>query len=122
MPDCFLAKFAPETPCEGRLVRCHLIAKQTLRKEALPGSYRTWVWGCGGIMGNAGHHGMLDHSRTLRVPREALPADVEEFAADHGLGWYLDREYGLRVVDHRLAEHFDVLSRGALAPWPPDAA
>lgn len=55
---------------------------------------RCWVWGCGGMTGNAGHHGMLDTARTLRVCRHRLPLAVEEFAADYGISWWLDREYG----------------------------
>lgn len=114
---CFLAQFS-ERPCEGRLVRAHLVRQQVIQRELLdargqvnellgaqgkgrlPRSHdlrwdsRTWVWACGGPTGNGGHHGMLDHSRTLRVPRAALPEDVEEFAAEFGLGWWLDREYG----------------------------
>jgi hypothetical protein len=95
-PTCWLAEFS-DAPCDGDLRKCHLIAKQTIRRElgdALKWDDRVWVWGCGGIMGCSGHHGMLDYSRTLRVPRERLPAAVEAFAAEHGLGWYLNREYG----------------------------
>ena len=44
-------------------------------------------------MGNAGHHGMLDASRTLRVPRDRIPAGTEHLAAELGLTWWLDREY-----------------------------
>jgi len=47
-------------------------------------------------MGNAGHHGMFDYARTIRIPRAALPADVEKLAVDAGLMWYLDRIYGKR--------------------------
>jgi hypothetical protein len=39
---------------------------------------------------------MLDYARTIRIPRDALPLAVEEFAAEHGLTWWLEREYGLR--------------------------
>ena len=91
---CFLAQFAPEQPCNGRLVKVHLIPRHLMLKERLPDSYRTWVWACGGIMGNAGHHGQLDHSRTLKVPRHMLPAEVEAYAEEHGIGWWLTREYG----------------------------
>jgi hypothetical protein len=53
-----------------------------------------WVWACGGLgFGNGGHHGMLDHSRTLRVPLEALPSATIELAVELGLDWWLDREY-----------------------------
>jgi hypothetical protein len=74
-----------------------LLPKQVIRREL--GAYyswdeRTWIWGCGGLTGIGGHHGQLDHSRTLRVPREKLPPGLEDFAAEHGLTWWLDREYG----------------------------
>lgn len=89
-------------PCAGRLVKAHLIRRQTLEREA-PGfdvwDERVWVWACGGPLGNAGHHGQLDAGhRPLRVPRAALPAEVEVVAAELGLGWWLDREYGPREL------------------------
>jgi hypothetical protein len=93
---CFLARFSDD-PCDGRLVKAHLIRRQVIRRElgpALEWHGDTWVWACGGITGCSGHHGALDHARTLRVPRGELPADVEDFAAKHGLGWWLTREYG----------------------------
>lgn len=95
---CWLAAFS-SAPCSGRLVRVHLLPKQLLRREgheALCPDPRTWVWGCGGPMGNGGHHGMLDQSRTLRIPRAALPEGLEQLADELGLGWWLDREYGGR--------------------------
>jgi hypothetical protein len=89
-------------PCDGRLVRCHLIPQGFLRREfahlrldvqALVADPRSWVWGCGGIAGNAGHHGMLDVARTLRIPRDALPPGLESFAVELGIAWFLDRAY-----------------------------
>jgi hypothetical protein len=56
---------------------------------------RSWVPCCGGIAGVSGHHGQLDTSRKLRIARAELPPAVEEFAAELGLTWYLDREYGV---------------------------
>lgn len=117
--DCFLATLPGAGPCDGRLVRCHLIPRQILRREVwaqrealrppaeasgrvfpsrlreLCWDTRCWVYGCGGLTGMGGHHGQLDHSRTLRIPRVLLPAGLEEFAMDYGLSWWLDREYGL---------------------------
>lgn len=93
---CFLAQFS-DRPCDGQLVRVHLIPRQLLKREGLARfiyDERTWVPGCGGPTGIGGHHGMLDHSRTLRIPREALPAAVEHVAADLALTWFLEREYG----------------------------
>lgn len=116
---CFLAQFS-ETPCDGQLVRCHLLPRRELKKlwklvhestyataeqvaalepfltfRDLSEDERTWVPGCGGPVGLSGHHGELDHSRTLRVPRDRLPAGVEEIARELGFVWYLDREFGL---------------------------
>jgi hypothetical protein len=104
MPDrtCFFAEFGVfehdrRTPCDGELRRCHLIPQQVLRRAGWDEwDDRAWVWGCGGIMGDAGHHGAFDHARTIRIPRSALPAEVEMLAVDAGLMWFLDREYGPR--------------------------
>lgn len=51
---------------------------------------------CGGPMGNAGHHGMLDYGGVNRlvIPREKLPVELEEFAAEYGLEWSLEADYG----------------------------
>ena len=75
-------------PCDGYLVRAHLIPKQTIRRETQGADLwddRVWVPVCGGPTGIGGHHGQLDYSRTLRIPRDALPAAVEEFAFEHNL-------------------------------------
>jgi hypothetical protein len=113
---CFLKDFS-DRPCDGRLVKAHLISRQFLRRELMDRTMlsmapradceravdakiadpRSWVWACGGPMGNAGHHGMLDASRTLRIPRDRLPAGLEEFAEELGLTWYLCREYGCQA-------------------------
>jgi hypothetical protein len=94
--------FAGDGPCDGRLIRAHLIPQQLLKREHAPRRYladpRGWVLVCGGPMGLSGHHGMFDMSRTVRVPRWKLPAEVEEMAAELGLGWWLDRTYGERPV------------------------
>ena len=103
MKVCWLGRFGvmenddPKPKCDGRLVRCHLIPEQMLRDTSGEvWDERAWVWGCGGIMGDSGHHGMLDKSRTLRLPRQFLPPQVEEIALEFGLRWYLDRTYGER--------------------------
>jgi len=100
---CWLATFGvvengdPMPLCDGRLVRCHLIPKRLIRREGgREWDSRAWVWACGGIVGNGGHHGMLDHSRTLRLPRSAIPAGTEQLALELGLIWWLEREYGVR--------------------------
>jgi hypothetical protein len=105
-PRCFLARFSEE-PCDGLLVRCHLLPRSLLRRELavdkmelarLMWDERIFVAACGGLMGNTGHHGAFDTARTLKVPRWAIPAGLEEFAAEHRLGWWLDREYGERAA------------------------
>lgn len=99
-PDCWLAAHGrmedggPMPSCNGGLVRVHLIPKQLLKREHLPKfDSRTYVYACGGPMGNGGHHGMLDQSRTLRVRFEDLPDRLLNFAEQHGLVWWLEREY-----------------------------
>ena len=86
----------PMPACDGRLVRVHLVPKQQLRKAGCYDVWdrRAWVWACGGETGIGGHHGRLDHSRTLRLPRTAIPELTEELAAELGLEYWLDREYG----------------------------
>ena len=86
-------------PCDGRLVKAHLIPRQLLRREGLSDHVwddAVWVPCCGGPTGLSGHHGQLDHSRTLRIPRERLPVALEAFAEVHGLEWFLSRTYGMR--------------------------
>lgn len=92
--DCWFARFT-ETPCSGRLVRCHIIDKQVLRRAgADPWDDRAWVWGCGGAgHGNEGHHGEFD-ARRLIVARSALPAGVEELAIEIGAERRLYRRFG----------------------------
>lgn len=100
LDDCWLAWHGhiehgdPMPPCSGSLVRVHLIPRQLLKREHLPQlDPRTYVYACGGAMGNAGHHGMMDQSRSLRVGFADLPIKVKEFAEEHGLTWWLEREY-----------------------------
>lgn len=95
-PGCWIAEHVVlPGPCDGRLVKAHLIPKQMLKRERIdPWDSRVWVPMCGGPTGLGGHHGCLDHSRTIRIPRDALPVQLEVFAAEHGLTWWLEREYG----------------------------
>lgn len=121
--------FADAGPCNGRLIRAHLIPRSLLKREYrwgvvrdtdgwrplrrnedrydlphrsfddLVDDPRSWVPCCGGAQGVSGHHGALDVARTLKLPREALPVGLEEFAAELGPRAlaYLDREYGART-------------------------
>lgn len=92
LPECFLAAHGfmehgdPIPPCEGRLVRCHLLDKQELVRLGLDSDDpATWVWGCGGLdYGNAGHHGMFDHYR-MNLPLEAVPKATIAYAIEHAL-------------------------------------
>jgi hypothetical protein len=112
MTECWLfangvmEKGRPMPACEGRLIRAHLIPCQTLKRYGGdPWDSRAWVPVCGGVTGCSGHHGMLDVSRRLRVPRERLPGVVEELALEIGVGWWLDRAYGFVAVHAGLCEN-----------------
>jgi hypothetical protein len=91
--DCWLARFAPEVPCDGPEDFAHLIAKQRIKRQVSRDQRIVWhpatfVRAC------RRHHGMLDVERTLRVPRSEIPAATEAFAREFGLEWSLDRDYG----------------------------
>ena len=102
-PACWLAAHGvmengdPMPPCQGLLIRAHLISQQELRRQGLAlttGDRRTWVMACGGISGIGGHHGLFDYGRRLlRVAFDELPPDVFEFAQEHGLIPWLERTY-----------------------------
>ena len=137
---CWLARLDNAGPCEGALVKCHLISKAQIKRTFPKGAVRidgqwerpvearflpegfepvrrtlrelqederAWVWGCGGLVGISGHHGRLDtapHERTrLRIPRLLLPPEVEEYAAELGLGYWLDKTYGELTNDKEAA-------------------
>jgi hypothetical protein len=96
-------------PCDGMMRKCHLIPVHVLKRELpeyqherLLWDFAVWVWGCGGISGQSGHHGHLDSSRKLRIPYLELPAETIAFAERHNLTWYLDRTYRRRARPHGL--------------------
>ena len=111
---CWLAQFA-DTPCDGRMVRVHLIPQQQIKMRAktlarengwsatatatwsaeASADARTWVPGCGGPTGIGGHHGELDHSKTLRLKHCRLPSGTVQIARELGLSWWLERNYEL---------------------------
>lgn len=101
MTPCWFAQNVPNAgPCDGSLIKAHLIPRQLMRRELTPEQYkeaqwdpRGWVWGCGGVTGLGGHHGRLDVARTLRIPFDRLSPDLLAFARDYGLEWWLLREY-----------------------------
>lgn len=76
--------------------RAHLIPKQRIKREhpSLPPSdlhllvwdKRVWVAAC------RYHHAQFDNYR-FRIPREALPRGIEDYAHEHGLVWSLMRDY-----------------------------
>ena len=118
--SCFFASIGP---CDGPLIRAHLLPRQLLKREFPHGvvldgdqwrrlgrgedrydlKYRTlqqlvddprsWVPMCGGPTGIGGHHGQFDGLR-LHVHRGQLPEPFVEFCDELGLGWYIDRQYG----------------------------
>ena len=107
---CWLAGLPDAGDCQGQLQRCHLISKQHIRREIwqsrrwkasgkldgltlhdLQADPRTWVPGC------QRHHFLLDEAFKLQIPRYLLPPAVEEYAAQWGLVWLLDRLYGERL-------------------------
>jgi hypothetical protein len=101
---CWLAQLPDAGPCDGRLIRAHLLPQQLMKRGGVPRRYladsRGWVWACGGPMGLSGHHGKLDSSaiRPLRIPRGRLPFELEVMAEEIGLAWWLDRRYGERLA------------------------
>jgi hypothetical protein len=99
MRVCYFGLFAvddfgcPPGPCDGQLVRCHLLPQRLLKRHRHdPWDARAWVWGCGGAVGVGGHHGRYD-AHFLLLPRDKVPAAVEELADELGLTWYLDRNF-----------------------------
>jgi hypothetical protein len=104
---CWLAQFSDE-PCAGRMTKAHLLSKAAIRKEIwnqrdtlpiprelfpatlrqLQDDRRCWRPACWS------HHQALDFSRKLRIPRERLPREVEEYAEQYLVAWLLERTYG----------------------------
>lgn len=94
-PTCWLRQFS-QMPCAGRLELAHLIRAQVIRKEVSRDERIVWCsavcrWAC------HAHHGQLDQAKTLRIPRSAIPAETEVWAAENGLEWWLTRVYGERA-------------------------
>lgn len=95
--QCWLAEFS-DMECFGRLRKVHLLPKQTLKRAGLdPWHPAVWVPACGGLTGLSGHHGEFDGYR-LTVPRSALSWELEEFARDNNLDWYLDRRFPVEAA------------------------
>lgn len=92
---CFLAPFS-DKPCRGRMDPAHLIAASFLRQE-LDEPHRDVVWDPRIIVLVCRWHHHAFDNRRLIVPRESLPAGVEEYAQEHQLSWHLDKRYGALV-------------------------
>lgn len=131
MASCWLARFT-DTPCDGALVRCHVLTQQRLRQEYPEGaiwlegrekavSRKSWerdalgaapdapvtvrsmslsalqkderltVIGCGGPMGQGGHHGEFD-GYALKVPYAKLPPETIAFVDELRLLAFLERD------------------------------
>jgi hypothetical protein len=117
MTECFFAGWPNAGPCDGRLIRAHLIPQQKIKRAVRSNHYfaesrkesamegeqravrdwladeRGWVPCCGGPMGLSGHHGALDVSRKLRIAWEQLPPGLVEFATELDLLPWLERTY-----------------------------
>jgi hypothetical protein len=86
--------------CEGRLVKAHLVPKQTLKRElhldkTFPNPLtpiwdsRCWRWMCGGWgYGSSGHHGAYD---AYQIRLHAWPEDFLEFLREYDIEWMADR-------------------------------
>lgn len=105
--------------CEGRTDPCHLVPQQKIKQRFPHGAVKVlaeWLPILRGTTPDASratmtaheickltaiivpgcrrHHKLMDESRKLRIPREALPESVEQFASEFGFQNYLEREYG----------------------------
>jgi hypothetical protein len=103
MPECWFKRLPDAGPCEGRLVKCHLIKRQVLVRELgkregerLVRDDRTWVWGCGGPMGPGGHHGQFKPDGPKGIPLSLLPEGYTRLMAELGLWWYVERTFNRR--------------------------
>jgi hypothetical protein len=96
-PRCFFEDWEDVGPCEGRIVKAHLVKRQVLLREGHPEAIedpRSWIPVCGGWgYGNAGHHGQMDHSRTLHLQFSNLPFGFIELMDGIGMSWYVDKHY-----------------------------
>jgi hypothetical protein len=98
-PVCFFATGWPDAgPCDGRLIRAHLVRQQVLTREGHDAARfdpRSWIWCCGGPgYGNAGHHGMLDNGQ-LRIGIERLPEPFLELMRELSMTWFVVKHYGV---------------------------
>jgi len=73
---------------EGRMDAHHWIPQRTLKRELPPERFHAAVRDPrNGVLLGRYHHDMIEHAMR-RLP---VPAHVERFAAEYGLGWWLER-------------------------------
>jgi hypothetical protein len=90
--ECFFAHVSEcEFRADGRPDRMHLIPAQRLRKAGLK---RKQVQDARLIRpGCRKHHHQFDNG-FIRLERVEIPQETEEAAAEYGVEWSLDRDYG----------------------------
>jgi hypothetical protein len=116
MARCFFKQFAPKglRDCDGRIQNHHAIKQQTIkslfrkqkpRPQAPDVELRTYkerlrdalsdtrnrLWAC------KRHHDLHEKSKWIPVPRSEVPDELEDFAEEYGLGYDLDRQFGVRA-------------------------
>jgi hypothetical protein len=95
-PECFFVHLGG---CEGRLVKAHLVPKQTIRRELRPRSSswaveaavndpRCWRPMCGGPTGIGGHHGAYD---AYQIRLHAWPEDFLEFLREYDIEFLAEK-------------------------------
>ena len=75
--------------CEGYVEGHHILTQQQLRRRGLEGV----LWDVRNGIGLCEKHHRRHHSRRAPVARNVLPECAFEFAADHQLGWLIERYY-----------------------------
>lgn len=78
----------------------HIIKRQTIRGQVSRGAwledYAHILHDSRNIIPVCRQHHANWHNARFTVARSELPESVEQFAAEYGLTWALDREYGQR--------------------------
>lgn len=92
--SCDVCGARPGEPCRNLAASGRALGANR-HHEARRGAWKGLLWDarCWVPMCEMHHHA-LDFKRVLRIPRDALPAAVEEFAAEYGFTNWLEREYG----------------------------
>lgn len=122
-PVCLLAYMRR---CRGRLQAHHVIPKQTIRNAKMRASilaqsnrifdaatqriHETEMNELYADSRNACWLCEIDHLHEGEIDRDFLPPEVEDFASDYGLTWYLDQHYGRGNDEPDAEDRFDRLS------------